>query len=464
MKKKLYAIIDIETTGGKANRDKITEIAIALHDGHQVIDEFQSLINPERGIPSNITKITGITDEMVIDAPKFYEVAKEIVEFTQGAIFVAHNVRFDYNFIREEFKRLGYTYTRKQLCTVRLSRQAFPGLRSYSLGNLISHFNIKTKQRHRAMADVKATVDIFERILRGEVTEERVKDMINLGVKESQLPKNIKLEHLHQLPEECGVYYFYDFTGDIVYVGKSLNIKKRVMEHFAKQTPKAQKLQRLVHEITYEITGSELIALLQESHEIKHHHPYINKAQRAREFQHILFTYENEDGYTCFNTARATEKQKQKKNVLRSYSTAAGAKSALKQLLEEFELCQVMCNMHQTGSPCFYYHLDKCHGACMGEELVEDYNERAADAMASLEIDFREDFIIVDKGRHLEEKAVVLIEDGQYQGFGYLETNEAFNSLEQIKDAVKPFKHNPEVVRIIQHFLFRGKVEKVVKL
>ncbi|MEL6943283.1 MAG: exonuclease domain-containing protein, partial [Bacteroidota bacterium] len=220
---KRYAIIDIETTGGKASRHRITEIAIVLHDGTQILDTWQSLINPECYIPQGITELTGITQEMVQDAPKFYEVAKKVVEMTEKAIFVAHNVRFDYGFIREEFRRLGYAYSRRQLCTVRLSRKAFPGLRSYSLGKLIKHFDIEVDARHRAMADTMATVELFEKILRKEEGEDQVKDLVNLGIKEALLPQNINIDFLHQLPEACGVYYMHDKGGNLVYVGKSIN-------------------------------------------------------------------------------------------------------------------------------------------------------------------------------------------------------------------------------------------------
>ena len=241
--KKKYAIIDIETTGGRADREKITEIAIILHDGEKILDKWETLINPERAIPYNITQITGITDRMVADAPKFFQVAKKIVEMTEGAIFVAHNVRFDYGFIREEFRRLGFTYMRKQLCTVRLSRKAFPGIKSYALGNLIKHFGIKVNARHRAMADTAATVEILEMIFQKEKSEDDVLDMINLGVKESKLPANITMEKLHELPEETGVYYFLNKKGKVIYVGKSINIKKRIIEHFTSKTDKAYKLQ-----------------------------------------------------------------------------------------------------------------------------------------------------------------------------------------------------------------------------
>src|SRR6188474_2326602 len=157
-----YAIVDIETTGGLVKRDKITEIAIVLHDGQNVIDQYQTLINPERSIPPYISTLTGITDDMVADAPLFCEVAKEIVLRTEGAVFVAHNARFDYGFLREEFSRLGYAFTRKQLCTVRLSRKLLPSLRSHSLDSLIRHYQLQVDNRHRALDDALATAEIFK--------------------------------------------------------------------------------------------------------------------------------------------------------------------------------------------------------------------------------------------------------------------------------------------------------------
>ena len=464
MKKKVYAVVDIETTGGRANRDKITEIAIIKHDGEKIIDSYETLINPERTIPYNITQITGINDEMVMDAPKFYEVAKKIVEMTEDAVFVAHNVRFDYTFLREEFRRLGYTFTRKQLCTVRLTRKTFPGLRSYSLGNLIRHFGIEVKQRHRAMADTKATVQLLEMALSENESKERVDEMVNLGIKESQLPANISLEKLHKLPEDCGVYYFHDANGNLVYIGKSINIKKRVMEHFAKKTRKAEVLQKSVHDISFEVTGSELVALLQESHEIKYHHPYVNRAQRARNFQHAIFAYTNEEGYTCLHHKKVTAAERKKLRILRSYPTQLSAKAAVARLAEKYELCRSFCHLDNTGRPCFYYHIHKCHGACIGEESVEDYNAKVNEAIETLSIDFDEDFIILDQGRSTEEKSVVLIENGQYQGFGYIDQEDINGDVAILKDVVKPYTHNPDVVRIILGFLNKGKNLEVINL
>ncbi len=465
-KDKIYAIIDIETTGGRANRDKITEIAIIRHDGQQVIDSWQTLINPERGIPDNITRITNITNEMVATAPRFYEVAKEIVQKTEGAIFVAHNVRFDYSFIREEFKRLGYTFTRRQLCTVRLARKVFPEIRSYGLSNLIRHFNLTIgDDRHRAFGDANATAELFEIIMNEKANQEEVQSLINLGLKESQLPANITLTKLHALPEECGVYYFYDKTGELIYIGKSKNIKKRVMSHFAKQTEKARKLYDHVWEIGYEVTGSELVALLLESAEIKYHHPIINKQQRARSYPYVIHHYENQEGYLCLDYAKVNKRQKQKLNVIHEYASGLSAKGALNAILENHELCQTFCNVDQIKRPCFYYQIHKCRGACIGKEPPAEYNERVREAVAHMDTDFDSDFILLEEGRSPTEKAVVLVEEGIYKGFGYADEDLPHQTVEELKDLITPYDHNPDTYRIIRQYMMANRKQlKVVEL
>lgn len=296
-KERRYAIVDIETTGGLVKRDKITEIAIVLHDGEKVIEQYQTLINPERSIPSFITGLTGITDEMVADAPLFCEVAKEIVLKTEGAVFVAHNARFDYGFLREEFARLGYAYTRKQLCTVRLSKKMLPQLKSHSLDSLIRHFSLDVDKRHRALDDALATAEVFRRITDMGHGHQEMSDIINMGIKEARLPTTISLDFIHQLPEAPGVYYFHDAEGKVIYVGKSIHIKKRVIQHFAEISNKSNKMQQRVHDITFTLTGSELIAQLLENAEIKKLQPEINRAQRRKSFPFAIYYYFDEQGY-----------------------------------------------------------------------------------------------------------------------------------------------------------------------
>jgi DNA polymerase-3 subunit epsilon len=464
MKEKLYAIIDIETTGGRATRDKITEIAIVLHDGNNIVDTFETLINPECKIPPGITRLTGISQEMVEGAPRFFEVAKKVVEMTENAIFVAHNVRFDYTFIREEFARLGFTYTRKQLCTVRLSRKAFPGLKSYSLGNLIKHFKIRVKDRHRAMADTMATVELFEKIMNVENGEEDLNEMVNMGIKEALLPPNINMETLHTLPEAAGVYYFHDIFGDVVYVGKSINIKKRVAQHFSKKTEKALRLQKYVHEITYEITGSELVALLLESFEIKRMRPFINRAQRVQHFPYMVHKYRNEKGYICFEAEKATKKSRKDKDIVAEFPKIRTAKSRLEYIKREFQLCPKFLNFEKGDGPCFEYHLKQCEGACIELESAEIYNARAEEAIEYLSTIFEDSFFLIDEGRNNEESAVVLVENGTYCGFGYLDNNDLSFDLETLRNAVKHYPGNPETNRIIRKHMAENSRLKVIEI
>lgn len=460
---KKYAIIDVETTGGRANRDRITEIAIVIHDGEKILDKFESLLNPGRSIPWNITKLTGISDEMVADAPRFYEVAKRVVEMTKGAIFVAHNVRFDYNFIREEFKRLGYSYSRKQLCTVRMSRKAFPELKRHSLSHLCKALNIPNDARHRAMGDTMATVILFEKILaRGQ--NENIKDMVNLGVKESQLPQNISLEFLHGLPEACGVYYFYDVNGEVIYVGKSINIKKRVMEHFAAQTRKGAKMQQQVDDISYEITGSELVALLLESHEIKRIQPRINRAQRAKSYPYIIYQYKNEAAYTCFGVVKVSNKTKGQFDVVAEFARGTSANAYMHRIVEQFDLCRCLCSM-TTNVPgrCFELQIGKCTGAASGLETVEVYNEKALEAIDALQHSFNDSFLLLEEGREQKERALVLVENGIYKGFGFLDMEWSNGSLEEMLDAIQPYEHNKDTMSIIRNYTKKNNM-KVISL
>ncbi len=275
----MFAIVDIETTGGSPIAEKITEIAIVVHDGEKPVNEFCTLINPEKKIPYFISGLTGITNTMVSDSPKFFEVAKKIIELTKDCILVAHNASFDYQFIRNEYKRLGYNYSREKICTVQLSRKLMPGLNSYSLGKLCSTLNIHNSARHRAGGDAEATTRLFEYLLKISTNKELNYNILSCIDKKIIHP-NLSVEKIHNLPDETGVYYFYNDNNELVYIGKSKNIKTRVMSHFRNNnTKKAIEMRNEIANIDYELTGSELIALLKESHEIKIHKPLYNRAQ-----------------------------------------------------------------------------------------------------------------------------------------------------------------------------------------
>ena len=461
-KNRVYAIVDIETTGGRANRDRITEVGIVRFDGHQILETYETLINPECYIPYGITEITGITQAMVADAPRFFEVAKRIVEMTEGAIFVAHNVRFDYGFLRASFKRLGYTFSRKKLCTVKLTREVFPGLPSYSLGNLINHFDIEVAQRHRALADAVATTELLRHLIGGAFDKDKAGELINLGVKSALLPIGWSIEDVHKYPEACGVYYFHDSDGDVIYVGKSINIKKRIATHFAKDTDKARKLQQFTDHITYEVTGSELLALLLESEEIKRLMPKVNRAQRRRSFPYVI-CQEEKNGVLSFQAQKVLAKQKKELVVLNELPSLSIAKNRLRLAIDHWSLCPKFCGLESGNGPCFDYHMGKCRGICIGEESPQTYQQRAMDAVGFLKRTFDEDFFIVEPGRTDEERALILVDAGNCKGFLYV-SQEELNQPEMLREQVKPFRYQPEMLRIIQGYLAKHPRTKIIPL
>lgn len=457
--KRLYAVVDLETTGGTPKRDKITEVAIILFDGKERIKEYQSLVNPERTIPSNITRITGITNEMVVDAPKFYEIAKDIIEIMEGAIFVAHNVRFDYNFLRSEFRSLGYTFTKRNLCTVRLSRKAFPRLQSYSLGNLIKHFGIKVENRHRAYDDAYATTILLEKIFAEQATKKEVNKLVTASLKLTKLPKALKPEDITKLPEACGVYYFSDANGFVIYIGKSINIRARAKQHFSKHTTKTDKLFNKVADISYEVTGSELASLLKESKEIKDVRPEINKAQKGRKYSYAVIKSEDKSAYYKYKVVKVKEGI----NALSFYGSKKSAYGHIKQIGELFELCDKINDLDKSKNTCFNYGLMKCQGACIGEELPFQYNERFNESMVYINRLFEENFIVIDKGRSSDEKCVFLVEEGHYRGYGYALNEDVDMGIEELKECIKYEPINPEADLILRNYLWTDLDLMVIK-
>ena len=455
----MYAIIDIETTGGSPVKEKITEIAIYVHDGEKIIEEFTTLINPEKLIPAQIIHLTGITNEMVVNAPKFYEVAKKIVELTDNRIFVAHNSNFDYRFIQQEFKNLGYDYQREQICTVKLSRKIIPGHRSYSLGNLCNELGIKINGRHRAAGDALATTKLFELLLSINQAGDSIFSSIS-DISKKGLHPSFDVNVIRKLPEKPGVYYFLNENGEIIYIGKSKNIKARVLSHFQnKTTKKAFELRENITEIDYEIAGNELIALLLESDEIKKNKPRYNRSQRRSLEQHGIYAYENEEGYICL---KITANSSTEDSPLISYSIKEEAFQHLNILMSEYNLCQKLCNTYKTDGPCFHNQIGLCNGACVGEELPESYNQRVNKAIEKFKYS-DENFLIIDKGRTLEEKSVIKIEQGKYMGFGYFDMNEAASYPEIIHDCISYKQDNRDTLMIIKSFLKTNKVEKIIR-
>jgi DNA polymerase-3 subunit epsilon len=461
--KMLFAVIDIETTGGNANNNKIIEIAVVIHDGQKVIKSWESLINPETYIPSGITELTGITQSMVADAPKFFEIAKELIEITEDTIFVAHNVRFDYSFIKSAFSDLGYTFTRKQLCTIQLTKKIFPSLPSYGLSSISENLMIPNPDRHRAMGDAITTARLLEKIFQEANAAEVIDNLVNLGIKESKLPNNLSLKDIQSLPDTCGVYYFKNERGDIIYVGKSKNIQKRVASHFSDYTEKAATLQRLVYELDFEETGSELASLILESYQIKSIMPEINKAQRAKSYPFVLVCYLNKKGYLCFEVKQKKDLKKTKYiEILSEYHKITSAKNRLMAIRQAFQLCDHLIEGESLfGNPCFRYKIRQCFGACCFAEEALQYNTRATMAKLKLKKNLDGSYLIVEQGRSKEEKCLIAIQNGQFYGYEFIASEFFQDTIQQWEQYIKKSPENGEINAIISKYGAKNKLETI---
>ncbi|MDT0557554.1 exonuclease domain-containing protein [Ichthyenterobacterium sp. W332] len=452
-----YAIVDIETTGGKYNEEGITEIAIYKYNGHEVVDQFISLVNPERKIQEFVVNLTGINSNMLKNAPKFYEVAKRIVEITEDCILVAHNAQFDYRILQTEFRRLGFQFERETLCTVELAKELIPDQASYSLGKLARALGIPVSDRHRAAGDAQATVKLFKMILDKDLEKSIVQSSIRTKPKYQLEPKHLDI--IDQLPSITGVYYIHKEGGEIIYIGKSKNIKKRINQHFTSNAPKAKKIQNKVVAVTYEATGSELVALLKESAEIKKNKPIFNRALRRTIFTHGLFSYVDDNGYINLKIDKANGKQK----PITTFSNRQSAKSFMFKIVETYSLCQKLTGLYKTNTSCFNYTIKNCEGACINEELPESYNKRVLQLIDKNSYESK-DLVIIDRGRDVDERSAIVIENGVFKGLGFFNLNYQIHNLDVLHSIITPMENNRDTQHIIQAYLRKNKQLKVISL
>jgi len=420
----MYAIVDVETTGGKFNEEGITEIAIYRFDGNTIVDQFSSLINPLREIQPFVQRLTGINSKMLVNAPKFFEVAKRIVEITEGAVLVAHNAEFDYRVIRTEFKRLGFDFERPSLCTVDLSQKLLPDVPSYKLGKLVRSLGIPISDVHRAHGDAKATVELFKVLL----DKDCEKDIITAHVKtlnRLQVP-NKYLSIIEDLPTETGVYYLHDKNGKIIYIGKSKNIKKRVLTHLTSSARKSQKIQKALHSVSFELSGNECLALT----------PY---------HQLIIEQVRHDVSYIA---------------VFKNKKEAEGR---LRFWIEEYNLCTQHTSFASHQKSCFRYGIDKCKGACIGEEKCEVYNQRTLAIIESLKYPYP-NMLVIDQGKKVGEKSFIYIKDGVFQGYGYFQLNHQIKTLDKIQNRLISIEDNRDTQAVIHSFLRKERYQKLINL
>jgi len=422
----LYSILDVETTGGKFNEEGITEIAIYRFDGEKIVDQFISLINPEIPIQPFVQQLTGINNKMLNNAPKFFQIAKRILEITENSVLVAHNSSFDYRMLKIEFDRLGYQFNISQLCTVKLSKKIIPNLNSYKLGNLVKSLGIPISNRHRASGDALATVELFKLLL----LKDKEKVIVSSLITETKLSSKNKWQKLiNKLPNDVGIYYFHDQNGKIIYIGKSNNLKNRVNQHLTGKSKKSLNIQLEVFDITFERTGSELIALLKENTEIKKHKPKFNKLLKKIIKKFCLELCENSDGDKYLRICHYDDTV----NYLECYSSLKTANNRLEFFRKKYELSDSPKNNNLNINI-----------------LINDLNYKF------------KNMLLVDKGRDIDEKSVIVIKNNNYIGYGFFTLNHQISNFDVLDSLIVKNEYIENSKEVILKYLKKNKIEKLI--
>ncbi|TAI49053.1 exonuclease domain-containing protein [Flagellimonas allohymeniacidonis] len=449
----MYAILDIESTGGQFNEEGIMEIAVYRYNGHEVVDRFISLINPEREIQPFVSKLTGINNKMLRSAPKFHEVAKRIIEITQDAVVVAHNAQFDYRILRTEFRRLGYDFQRKTLCTVDLSKQLLPEAESHSLGKLVRSLGIPISDRHRANGDAIATLKLFELLLGKDVKKTIVSEVIREAEHGELSPNQLKM--VSSLPAKTGLYYMYDKDGNLIFLGKTKDIQKRVNQHFTNVGQLARKLQKETKKVTHELTGSEVVAVLKEYLEVKKNKPRYNTISKKKLFSHAINFSENGTPQVQLEIV----KNAQRLVSSLGFNGIPSAKVFLKKISEEYELCPNALGL----SPACKTPENQCQGSCIEVQNVRAYNEKMETVLMKYSLAGK-NWVLVDKGRKLGERSFILIKNGRLEGFGYTELNHQMNNIHILESLLTPMSSDENTTFIIESYLRKKNSLKILEL
>lgn len=452
----MYAIVDIETTGGHASANGITEIAICIHNGKKVVERYSTLVNPKRDIPIYISALTGITNDMVEKAPPFEDVAHDIYHLLNNKIFVAHNVNFDYSFVRHHLVAAGYELHCNKLCTVRLGRKILPGLPSYGLGKLCHHLGIQNESRHRAAGDAEATAQLFTLLLQSD-KQEHIKQALKQNSKEQVLPANLSKTDIDALPQSPGVYYFHDEKGKVIYVGKAKNLKKRVCSHFTGNNPGPQRQEflRNIHRISHQLCGTELIAFVLEAVEIKRLWPKYNRSLKRFEQAYSLYLFEDQRGYMRL----AVDKHRKMTGAIYSCNTLFEGRTLLLKLIEQFDLCPKLCFIQHNNEPCIGNLGSNC--ACEGNLSPDEYNRKVNAAINELH-ESLPTFAIRDAGRTDDEHSCLLIEKGKFYGMGYVSHYFNVDSLTQLKNHLTPYPGNDYIKGMVAGYAIKFPDRKVV--
>ena len=451
----MYAIVDIETTGGYSSKNCITEIAIILHNGSEVEGKFQTLINPEKPIDKYVQGMTGITNAMVAAAPKFEDVAQNIYNLLCNRVFVAHNVNFDYSFVKQHLKTAGFDIDLPKICTIQMARKIFPGLPKYGLGHLCYHFNIANEARHRAIGDATATTELFLKMLVNDTNGEIAK--LTKRRKQSQyLPPNLQTGIIDKMPSLPGVYYFRNNKEKIVYVGKAINLKKRVSSHFSnnKSTKQKQDFLRNVYDITWQNFSSNLTASVFESIEIKRLWPIYNKSQKHYERQYGIFMFEDSKGYQRL----AIDNKKKVLQPLATFQLLVEARQTLFALCDEYKIEPYMFFLSREIPE--NLQLTKTHNKKI-ETIIELFKQAKKTYLVH---DGAMYYLLVEEGKfygmgrveNLDELIDEKVKNKKTKPKNNIDKQEARNNvIEKIKELLTPYPENLIVQSYINNFIVK---------
>lgn len=382
------AFVDLETTGGSATRDQITEIGIVLIDENGVL-EWSQLVHPQTRIPVFIERMTGITNAMVANAPPFAAVAEEVDELLKGRLFIAHNARFDYGFLKNEFNRIGLTFQPSVLCTVKLSRKLFPEFRYHNLDSLIERHDLKAKDRHRALADAQLIHQFWMHVSE-RFSPSTLQNTVQQLVNRSSLPSNIDPLLVHELPEGPGVYLFYGDNDLPLYIGKSVNIKSRVLSHFSAihRSNKEMSLSQQLRRIDWIETAGELGALFTEDKLIKQLMPTHNQRLRRKNALCAWQLQQDDDQLRPILTWANELDFGAQDNMYGLFHSQRDAQKALLSIADQYQLCLSVLGLEKTskGRSCIAYQIEKCKGACVGLEKPIEHSARLMIAMTKLKL------------------------------------------------------------------------------
>jgi DNA polymerase-3 subunit epsilon len=429
----IYAVTDIETTGSHAAGNSIIEIAVVLFDGERVLQEFSTLVDPGVDVPPYITGLTGITTDMLAGAPTFSAIADQLEEVFEGAVFVAHNVGFDFSFIRAEFAAIGRNWNPPRLCSMRMARKAFPGQSSYGLNKICSWMGLRNEQAHRALSDARVSAEIMRRSL-PLVSAADMKGMLAAKNGTVFLPPNLSEQVYLRLPESTGIYYLYNEKGKPVYIGKATNIKKRIRQHFTTH-PESSRYQHFLREVVdigFTLTGNELLALLLEDHEIRTHWPQHNSAQKRKTNRVTVVSYEDYQGYRRL----AAQPGGKVAGGVKTFASLNKAREWLHEMAKTYALDERLLGLSMFDDR-------------KQMPVPTEHNEQVQIALTDF-LHRDPSYIVASRGRQAEEHAYVLVERGLLKGYAFL--TDSITHPDELLFHLKPLQHSENTSSILEAF------------